>query len=412
MEHASRVPDELAQRNVLRELPTRRDRLAPMKVCIVGLDDYAMLTGDTSYGHIGGESVQHVLLARAWRDLGIEVSIVVYDHGQPPIVEIDGIRAIAAYRPQGGIPGVRFFTRLMRVIRALHVADADVYYQSPAGMLTGVAVWFARRMGKKAIVRIASDLGCIPGAQLVVYSRDRKMYEYGLKRATLIAAQTEHQRGLLRQHYGLDSEVVPMLVEVPPLAAAVPKDIDVLWVGNLRPVKRPEVLFELARALPERRFVIVGGALPRYEAYFEDMRRRARELPNVEMLGAVSYQDVGALFERAKVHVNTSSAEGFPNTFLQAWVRGVPVVSFFDPDHLIEERNLGIRCATPVEMVAALDALLKAHERREEMGRRARTFVESEFSPRAVAARYLELLTAASVAHRDPLRAGAAQSLQ
>ena len=42
--------------------------MAITKICIIGLEDYAMLTGDSSYGYIGGESVQHVLLARAWRD--------------------------------------------------------------------------------------------------------------------------------------------------------------------------------------------------------------------------------------------------------------------------------------------------------------------------------------------------------
>ena len=117
--------------------------MALRTICILGLDDYAMLTGDTSFGHIGGESVQHVLLARAWRDLGLEVSLIVYDHGQPAVTEIDGIRVVAAYRPQAGLPGIRFFQRVASVVRTMRHVDADVYYQSPAGMLTGVAVWFA-----------------------------------------------------------------------------------------------------------------------------------------------------------------------------------------------------------------------------------------------------------------------------
>jgi glycosyltransferase involved in cell wall biosynthesis len=366
--------------------------MALRKICILGLDDYAMLTGDTSFGHIGGESVQHVLLARAWRDLGFDVSIIVCDHGQPAVTDIDGIHVIAAYRPQAGLPGVRFFQRVASVVRAMRKVDADVYYQSPAGMSTGVVAWFARRHRKKAIVRIASDLGCIPGAQLMPYSRDRKMYEYGLRRASLIAAQTHHQQQLLEQNYRLSSEIVNMLVEVPASPARRARDIDVLWVGNLRPVKCPEIVFDLARALPERRFVIAGGALPRQQEYFERIRALARDVPNVEMLGAVKYDEVGPLFERAKTHVNTSSAEGFPNTFLQAWARRVPVVSFFDPDHLIERRGFGGKCRDVEEMVSALDGLIANPAQREEIGARARAFVESEFSPRSVASRYLELL--------------------
>ena len=44
-------------------------------------------------------------------------------------------------------------------------------------------------------------------------------------------------------------------------------------------------------------------------------------LPNVTMLGPVRYRDTGALFDRARIFLNTSSIEGFPNTFLQAWIR-------------------------------------------------------------------------------------------
>lgn len=351
-----------------------------------------MLTGESSFGHIGGESVQHLLLAKAWRDLGLDVSIIVHDCGQPPVVDFDGIRAVAAFRPNAGTPGVRFFQRLASVVRRMDEIDADVYYQSPSSAFTGVAAWFAKRRGKRAIVRIASDLGCIPGRQLMRYWRDRKIYDYGLRNASMIAAQTQHQRDLLQRNYGLRSEVVNMLVEIPDIPAVRIQDIDVLWVGNLRPVKRPEQVFELARRLPQYQFVIVGGPLPGEEMYFERMTRAGRELPNVRMLGAVNYKYVGPLFERARIHLNTSSAEGFPNTFLQAWIRSVPVVSCFDPDRLIERRGLGRSCSDIDGMACALDELLRDPLQCASIGRRAHAFVASEFSPRQIAVRYLELL--------------------
>ena len=74
----------------------------------------------------------------------------------------------------------------------------------------------------------------------------------------------------------------------------------------------------------------------------------AARLPNVTMLGAVRYAETGSLFDRAKIFLNTSSIEGFPNTFLQAWIRGVPVVTFFDPDSLVQRLSLG-RAANSVD---------------------------------------------------------------
>src|SRR5688500_7901597 len=309
------------------------------KICILGLEDYAMLTGDTAHGHIGGESVQHVLLARAWRDLGYEVTIIVLDHGQPRVTTIDGIRAIAAFSRDDGLPGIRFVhPRMTRVAQAMSEADADLYFQSPAAHWSGVVVYYARRARKKSILRIASDSDCIRGQMPARYTghslrfkRDRAMYDYGVFNASLVAAQTVGQRELLAQHYGVHSEIVNIAVEMS-AATATAKDIDVLWVGNLREVKRPDIALELARRLPQYRFAFVGGSVPGAERYYERVASEARALPNVVFAGALPYAVTGDWFDRSRLHINTSDYEGFPNTFLQAWIRRLPVVSFFDPD--------------------------------------------------------------------------------
>jgi glycosyltransferase involved in cell wall biosynthesis len=361
------------------------------KICIVGLDSYAMLANEDSR-YIGGEAVQHVLLARAWRDLGLEVSILVCDEGFGPRKEFDGITAIAAYDRKAGFPGLRFFhPRASKLVAALHAADADVYYQSPAGASTGIVAWFCRMMGRKFVFRVASDSDVEKEHGRIRFGRDRMLYDFGLKRADVIASQTEFQKRLLRKNHGLESTVINMMVEPPARGARQEKDIDVLWLSNLRALKRPELALELARELPNVRFMLAGGPMPNGSTYFDDVAAAAARLPNVMMLGAVRYADTGALFDRAKVFLNTSSIEGFPNTYLQAWIRGVPVVSFFDPDGIVQRMQLG-RIATSLDdMREALRALLDVDVYRETIGRRARDYASREFTS-AVASRYLELL--------------------
>src|SRR5688572_3297377 len=209
------------------------------KICILGFEDYAMLTGDPSYGYTGGESVQHVLLAKAWRDLGLDVSIIVHDHGQPRVTMLDGIRAVAAFPRNSGFPVLRFVhPRLTQVMRAMREIDADVYYQSPAAPWTGVAAFFAARHHKLSVLRIASDSDCRRGGPPsrrrdapLLRSRDQYMYDYGVAHVSLVAAQTEGQRQLLARHYGVRSEIVNIAVEAP-AASTTAKDIDALWVGN------------------------------------------------------------------------------------------------------------------------------------------------------------------------------------
>jgi glycosyltransferase involved in cell wall biosynthesis len=362
------------------------------RICIVGLDSYGMLSGEENPKYVGGESVQHALLARAWRDLGHDVSMIVHDEGQGAKREHDGITAIAAHSRQGGLPGLRFFhPRATRLLSALIAADADIYYQSPAGAYTGITAWFCRATGRRFIFRVASDSDCEKEHGRIQFWRDRKLYSYGLRRADLVAAQTEFQAQLLRENHVIESAVVNMMVDPPRNGAPVDKDIDVLWVSNLRALKRPELALELARQLPQVRFSFAGGPMPGGETYYEDVRAAAARLPNVNMHGAVRYAESGTLFDRAKIFLNTSSIEGFPNTFLQAWIRGVPVVSFFDPDSLVQRLQLGHIANSVDEMREAIRGLLEDDADRQQTGQRAREFATREYTT-GVAARYLELM--------------------
>ncbi|HEU4589620.1 MAG TPA: glycosyltransferase family 4 protein [Steroidobacteraceae bacterium] len=370
------------------------------RICIVGMDAYGLLSGEGDLKYIGGETVQHVLLARAWRDQGHEVSMIVFDDGQGARRVVDGITLIAAHTRNGGLPGLKFFhPRSSKLFSALMAADADIYYQSPAGAYTGVVAWFCRMNGRKFIFRVASDSDCEKEHGRLELWRDRKLYDYGLKRADLVAVQTEVQAKMLRDNHDLDSRVVNMLVEAPRRGGApVEKDIDVLWLSNLRSLKRPEMVLELARQLPQVRFTLAGGPCPHPwgYTYYDDVKAAAARLPNVSMPGGVRYTESGEWFDRARVFLNTSSIEGFPNTFLQAWIRGVPVVSFFDPDGLIRRLQLGHVATSLDDMRESIRGLLEVDVYRENIGRRARDFVAREFTS-AAASRYIELLEATPV---------------
>ena len=212
------------------------------KICFVGTDTYPILNPSIGQAYTGGESVQMTLLAKAFTELGYEVTLVDKDYGQSDGQILDGIKILKTFVENSGLPVFRFFyPRLTSIVRALKKADAEIYYQSCAGMLTGVVASFCKRYKRKFIFRTASDSDCIAGKQLIRFWRDKKLYEYGLKRAELIAVQSFRQQSLLKKYYDLDGIPVNMAVELPKDDVSIEKDIDVLWVSNFRPLKRAEL---------------------------------------------------------------------------------------------------------------------------------------------------------------------------
>ena len=92
--------------------------------------------------------------------------------------------------------------------------------------------------------------------------------------------------------------------------------------------------------------------------------------------------------------VNTSSFEGMPNTFLEAWGQGVPVLSFsFDPDNLIQEKGLGIAADGVWDtFVAGARRLWAERFERSDLSARTRSYIRDVHSPEAVGSQWEALL--------------------
>jgi glycosyltransferase involved in cell wall biosynthesis len=370
-------------------------RALPGSVCFVGFGNLPVLAREYADRCAGGAERQQTLLARALARRGWPVSMIVADLGQPDGAVWDGIETRKSYSPEAGIPVIRFLhPRWTRLHAALRRADADIYYTSCAGGHLAQVVLFARPRGRKVIFRVASDSDCDPRTLLVRYWRDRKLYGWGLKRADLVLAQTPAQQQALERHFGVSSAVIGPLIEPggrrPPFEA---RDIGALWVGNLRPLKRPGILLDVAARLPDLSFHLIGGPMPGAEALFEQVRRRAATLANVTFHGFVPQHRIGTFFERARVLIGTSDTEGFPNTYLQAWSCGTPVVAFIDPQQLIGRHRLGAVVHDAEELRAAVAQLAgEAEEWRAASARSARYVDGCADGPPSVDA-YIEALS-------------------
>ena len=290
-------------------------------ICFVAPLAWPVFSRDPRLGVVGGAEVQQSILARVLARAGHRVSMICLDFGQPERVELDGVTVHKTYRPDAGIPGLRFVhPRITGMWRAMREVDADVYYQRSSAALTAVVAEFCRLHGKRSVYAGASDTDFLPGREQIRLLRDRWLFQRGLARVDRLVVQNRNQQRSCLLNYGRRAQLIPSCYELP--ADARPGGGDtVLWVGTVHQYKRPELLLELARRLPHRRFVMVGGPgcdEVQRQSYYEGVRAAAAALPNVEFTGFLPLERVEPYFDRARVHVNSSDHEGVPNTFLQA----------------------------------------------------------------------------------------------
>jgi glycosyltransferase involved in cell wall biosynthesis len=373
-----------------------------MNICLVGLENLPVLAREYNKHGIGGEQVQQTLLAKAFSKRGYNISMVIGDYGQPDAAIWDSIITYKTYKPDAGLPVIRFiYPRWTGIWSALKKADADVYYTSCAGMVVGLMAMFCRVHGRGLVFRLAHDTDADPDQLLIRYRRDKWLYSYGLRRANAVLSQHGFQQAALSKNYGVASLVADMLVDPPTRELVLSeRDVPVLWVNNLRDFKRPDLALELARRLPCRQIHMVGGPQSGFHELYETTQRKSVALPNLSFHGRIPYHDVGDFYDRARVFVNTSDNEGFPNSYLQSWRRGVPVVAFFDPDGLIRREGLGYAVSGMDEMQQAVKKLLTDDDEWQRISARCRAYMARHHGDDVVLEPYLTAIEQAYSARR------------
>lgn len=335
-------------------------------ICFVSPNAYGCLA-KTGTGLIGGAERQVSLLAKWLANRGYAVSVLTWDEGQPDGIVIDGVRVFTICGRNEGAWGVRFFCpKWTGLVRALRRADAGIYYQSCGECVTGQVALWCRQNRRRFIYANVSDADCTVGLPRIRSVRERILYRYGLSRADLVVAQTQTQHKMLKKGFGRESVVIPMPCPGPSeseysrLPNRQVNSARVLWVGRLCRVKRPDLLLELARMCSDLQFDMVGPVAE--DEYALKVVRHAQSIENVTKHGRVTDGFLRGLYAKSSVFCSTSDVEGFPNTFLEAWSYGLPIVSTFDPDNLINEKGLGRVGKDVSELAAGIRELLDSPE--------------------------------------------------
>jgi glycosyltransferase involved in cell wall biosynthesis len=339
--------------------------------------------------HGGGAEYQIGLLVDAlWRAGTFELFFLA--RHAPPQGE-QGYRLVRIGHSRR-VPRFGYLMDGIPLYRALAAVRPAIVYQRVGGGYTGICALYARRRHIPLVWHVAHDTDVSPftldtGRNGLRRWLEKSSLEFGLRHADHIIVQTQHQGRLLSDHYGRTADaLIPNYAATPSNVPAKDERPLIIWVANLKQWKRPEIFVRLARALSHFRdaqFLMVGeppGAAPG-PVWFQDLQHAIAATPNLRYLGYCDQAQVEALMDRACMFVNTSVHEGFPNTFIQAWMRDTVVVSLsVDPDGVLERERVGIHAGSEPALVQAVDSLLRHPTHRALLIERARQHVRTVHS--------------------------------
>lgn len=299
-----------------------------------------VLQGRTSE-RSGGSEVQ---LARLMRHTASAGHAVTFLHGgtSTATFTVDGVDCVGLDLV---VRKPRSASRLWRALRG--AAPDAVYARLPDDFLPVIGAFARLPRRCRFVYALSSDAACNPWRM----SSHRGWFHNPLYALTLrlvdqVVVQHDGQRELLPERVRRRTTRIPSMIEPHPtgMRDLLATRYDGVWISHLRPVKQIEKFLDLAAALPDLRFAVAGaenGDVP--EAQRRAVARRMAALPNLDYHGILAREQVAELLAGSRVLVNTSAHEGYPNTMLEAWAQGVPVVSLgVDPHGVITSESLGL----------------------------------------------------------------------
>ncbi|MFQ6034782.1 MAG: glycosyltransferase family 4 protein [Sedimentisphaerales bacterium] len=354
-----------------------------IEICFIAPKAYPLFNPDVKEPFGGAEVDLYFLATELAKDKNFTVSFITADYGQKEIETIEGVRIIKSLNFKKN-----YLTGAIKVWRGLRKADAEMYMIktiSPGMFLVAFFCWLK---GKTFLYRTSNTNSC-DGTYLRQHPMFGKFYKWAVRSAPQVFVQNKTDRENLQRTTNVASVAIPnahRLVELPQRQRS-----SILWVGRSVKIKRPMLFIDLAEKMPDENFIMICQRATGDKKY-ENLVERAKQVKNLQFIKQVDFDEVHNYFQRAKVFVNTSDAEGFPNTFIQACEFGTPILSLnVNPDGFLDNYNCGICCNGNLERLAESLRFMLAEDRYIEMGRKARKYVEQNHDIKRTVQQYKKI---------------------
>lgn len=314
---------------------------------------------------------------------------------------IDGIVLHPLRRYDYKIFGRFLFLNYRELLKLLDDINPALIYQRGNGTYLGIVAKWCKKNKKKLFLGISENITCDKRG---VLGLNNKLFSYpssiingfftfvGIKNADLIIAQTHQQQKLLQQNFNRNSLVIPNghPVPLPPFKKTDPPIIS--WIANIKKLKQPELFIKLAETCQDLNVQFVYAGRLAQGSYQNRFMSKTKKLPNLKYLGELPFEKTNELLSKSSLFVNTSLREGFPNTYIQAWMRQTPVIALnANPDDLLKKKHIGLHSGNFEQMTKDVRFLIENEKERHAMGRKAREYALKNHDIEKIGKRYLEV---------------------
>jgi glycosyltransferase involved in cell wall biosynthesis len=313
----------------------------PIKICFISLNAYPLFE-KSQVGVQGGAEVDTYMIATELAgDNGFDVHFITGDFGQPDRVNFENVKI---YKTVNLISPLR---SVLSIWRALKKTNCDIYFKKGASLVTTFVALYCRIYHKPFILRTSHQSEC-DGSYICSQFLKGRAFKWVLKTAKQVIVQNAQDCESLFRTTGIRSIAIPNGHRITNSFAGGREWI--LWVGRSIAFKKPELFVKLAQEFPLEQFVMIcqwAKGDQNFNKSFEQnkLMGQTQKVPNLKLIDHVPFHQIDTYFRQAKLFVNTSDTEGFPNTFIQACKCKTPILSFnVNPDNFLAQYKCGM-CA-------------------------------------------------------------------
>jgi glycosyltransferase involved in cell wall biosynthesis len=359
-----------------------------IKVCFISLYAYPLFDKSEAGVQGGAEVDTYMIATELARDNGFDVHFVTGDFGQPDIINFENVTIYKTVDLKSPIRSV------LSIWQVLKKTDCDIYFKKGASLVTTLITLFCHTHHKPFVLRTSHKTEC-DGSYIHSQLLKGWAYRWALRTARQVFVQNAQDCESLWNTTGVHSVAIPNGHRIPNSLTGERKWI--LWVGRSVAFKRPELFIRLARIFQSEQFVMIcqwtrGDKNINKPVEQDNLLEQIKKVPNLKFIDHVPFHQINTYFEQAKLFVNTSDSEGFPNTFIQACKCKTPILSLnSNPDDFLNKYKCGLCANGDWQAFREMLTRLLEPELMRQFGDNGRRYVEENHDITKIVEQYKKL---------------------